>query len=102
MPILAIEETFTTTGKIDRNKSYLEKTYPELNLPAHAVALRGDAAFSVDLNDNPTQHLEAYATPFRIPKVDTKVSSYKLEGTDTKLVNVILWYKPRRIEREVK
>ena len=100
--ILAIEETFTETGKINRGKSYLEKTYPELNLPANAIALRGDAAFSVELNGNPHQHLEAYATPFRIPKIDAKVSGYKLEGTDTKVVNIIIWYKARRVQREVK
>ena len=102
MPVLAIEETIPASGILERDKSYLEKIYPELNLPAHSIALRGDALFSVDLNGNPNQHLEAYATPFRIPKTETKVSGYKLEGTSTKVVNVILWYKPRRIQKEVK
>lgn len=101
MPFLAIEETFDSSGKIERNKAYLEKTYSELKLPIVAVMFRGDAAFSVELNNNPHQHLEAYATPFRIPRLEVKVSGYKLEGTDTKLVNVILWYKTLKI-KEVK
>ena len=102
MAVLAIEETFGASGKIARNKSYLEKTYPELYLPAYAVMFRGDAAFSVDLNNNSHQHIEAYSTPFKIPALKTKISSYTLEGTNTKLVNVILWYEPRRIQKEVK
>jgi len=102
MPIFSIEETFGASGKIERSKTYLEATYPELLLPAYAVMMRGDTAFSTDLNISAHQHLEAYSTPFRIPKLDVKVSSYKLEGTNTKLVNVILWYKPRRNQKEVK
>lgn len=102
MPILAIEETFGVKGKITRSKSYLEKTYPELNFPATAIMLTGDTAFSADLNDDSKQHIEVYSTPFRTPKIDTKVSSYKLEGTNAKLVNVILWYKAKRPQTEVK
>ena len=100
MPILAIEETFGATAKIVRTKAYLEKTYSNLRFPAYAVAFRGDAAFSVNLNDNSLQHLEAYSTPFRIPRLEAKVSGYKLEGTNTKFVNVILWCKPRIIIRK--
>lgn len=102
MAILAIEETFGSSGKIARNKSYLEKNYPELKLPAIAIMLRGDASFSVDLNNNSNQHLEAYATPFRIPRLEGKVTSYTLEGTSSKKVNIILWYNPKRKQKDVK
>jgi len=102
LAILAIEETFGATGKIERNKTYLELTYPELHFPALAIMLRGNEAFSVNLNNNPRQHIEAYSTPFRIPRLETKVTSYLLEGTNTKLVDVIFWYKPWRKQVDVK
>jgi len=100
--IFAIEETFGLAANIIRSKSYLEQTYPELKLPANAIMLRGDAAFSVDLNCNDKQHLEAYSTPFRIPRLDVRINSYKLEGTDTKKVNVVFWYVEERKQKVVK
>lgn len=102
MPILAFEETFGATGIISRGKSYLEKTFPELTFPITAIRLCGDDAFSVELNGNPSMHLEVYASPFRTEKINVKVSSFKLEGTNTKKVNVILWYKARRLQVDVK
>ena len=96
--ILAFEETFGASGKIERSKSYLQETYPQLTFPIRVVSFSGNYPYSVDLNRDPEQHLEAYTESYSstIDRIDVPVSSYTLEGTSAKLVNVILFYEPHR------
>lgn len=69
---------------------------PRLNLPAKSVFFTGNYAFEVWLNQDETQKIEVYSTPFRTPLIPVDLLGFKIVGTNAKLVTVHLFYEPMK------
>lgn len=96
MRLYSKEYTVGSTTVVVRTSDKLMKDMPRLNLPAKAIMLSGDAAFEVWLNQDETQKIEVYNSPYRTPIIPIEVFSFKIVAADTKKVTVHLFYDEQK------
>lgn len=97
MPLRLWSKEYTMDAKAKKvvTSDELMKDHPELNLPAKAIMVTGNAKTAVFINQDNDQAIRIYGINAH-PYVEIDVMSFRIEQANTKLTTIHLFYEPMK------